>query len=309
MEPALLQPVAILAALLGLAGAVLGLLGVLSRRSSALRWRMVGLAFAGVLACCAAGAGAVGLSARLWLPVLALALVLASVHALQSGAPLALLLRPRLPWGLLLVAAPAAAVWCFAHLLCTAQVLPFQPDDSLWRTWEEVAEVHAATDAGRPVPVYRSHYEAEEKGGGRLTDANTVREWTAKLIRTAPPDATHNCHGWVYTGGHHWIQDRHVEMILADNGYQPVSEPQAGDVITYRDADGTVLHSGLVRVVEPGLVLIESKWGPLGRYLHRPEEQNYGLRFTYYRSQRKGHILRGIGGMPSGIESPAISRR
>jgi len=37
---------------------------------------------------------------------------------------------------------------------------------------------------------------------------------------------------------------------------------------------------------------VESKWGPLGRYLHPPECQPWGGHFSYYRSSRDGHQLR-----------------
>src|SRR5262249_55569883 len=93
--------------------------------------------------------------------------------------------------------------------------------------------------------------------------------------------------------------------ILADNGYHVVAQPQVGDVITYRDVHGKVTHSGVVRVVEHGVILIESKWGHLGCYLHRPEDQPYGDRFTYHRSARKGHVLSGL--RQQGQAGPAAS--
>jgi len=54
-----------------------------------------------------------------------------------------------------------------------------------------------------------------------------------------------------------------------------------------------VIHTGLVRFVDDdGVILIESKWGPLGVYLHPPEAQPWGHDFTFYRSPRPGHLLR-----------------
>ena len=105
---------------------------------------------------------------------------------------------------------------------------------------------------------------------------------TQKVIRIAGPDAACNCHGWVFTGGRYGVATEDVDAILADNGYQIVEEAREGDVIIYRDELGQVRHSGLVRFVgTDGLVLVESKWGSLGIYLHTPKEQPYGefLRF------------------------------
>jgi hypothetical protein len=83
-----------------------------------------------------------------------------------------------------------------------------------------------------------------------------------------------------------------VEAILCDNGYQRADTPLKGDLIVYRNDPGMILHSGIVlEVVHENLVLIESKWGPLGRYLHPPEYQPYGSIFAYYRSPRQGHQL------------------
>ena len=70
--------------------------------------------------------------------------------------------------------------------------------------------------------------------------------------------------------------------ILADNGYVVVDEPREGDIVIYRDGLGQVQHTGLVRFVgTDGLVLVESKWGSLGIYLHTPKEQPYGEFFNF----------------------------
>jgi hypothetical protein len=73
-------------------------------------------------------------------------------------------------------------------------------------------------------------------------------------------------------------------MILADNGYRQVKSPQPGDVIVYRDLTRQIVHTGLVRMaLEDGLVLVESKWGISGRYIHKPEGQFYSQSYEYYR--------------------------
>ena len=50
------------------------------------------------------------------------------------------------------------------------------------------------------------------------------------MIARAKPDATHNCHGWLFTGGRYWVAGDQVEDILADNGYAQVWEGDGGAV-------------------------------------------------------------------------------
>jgi hypothetical protein len=116
-----------------------------------------------------------------------------------------------------------------------------------------------------------------------------------RLIRTAPPQVNCNSHGWVFTGGRFWLLSADIERILVDNCYQPVSDPVAGDLVIYRDSAGTITHSACVRAATPdGLILVEGQWGPLGRFLHAPEDQLFGDRWTFYHSDRKGHLLDGL---------------
>jgi cell wall-associated NlpC family hydrolase len=84
-----------------------------------------------------------------------------------------------------------------------------------------------------------------------------------------------------------------VDTILADNGYLPVEHAQAGDLIICRTESGVPSHTGIVRFVgDDGMVLVESKWGPLGVFLHTPETQPYEQQFGFWRSPRSGHRLR-----------------
>jgi hypothetical protein len=120
-----------------------------------------------------------------------------------------------------------------------------------------------------------------------------------RLIRTGPPDGRSNCHGWVYTGGRYFVEGREVATILRDNDYHIVSAPQAGDLVIYRDREGNIMHSAVVRgILDGGVVMLESKWGPLGRFLHRPEDYAFCDHWTYYRSPRAGHLLHNLGDAP-----------
>ncbi len=105
-----------------------------------------------------------------------------------------------------------------------------------------------------------------------------------------------NCHGFVFTAGHHWIAGTEVEGILRDNGYQPVTVVHASDLAVYRDRTGTIMHTGIVRgLAADNVVLVESKWGQAGRFIHRHDRHPYlNTECIFYRSARAGHLLRGL---------------
>jgi hypothetical protein len=158
----------------------------------------------------------------------------------------------------------------------------------------ELTEPSPRTDKGTPIPMFRPR--PPENGTSVIQyslPSNLGLE--RSLIRTAPADPQYNCHGWVFTGGQYHVTGRTVDQILQDNGYQQTSQPQAGDLIIYRNEQDGVTHTGLVRALGPGgFVLIESKWGAWSRFLHEPAAQCYGQRYAYYHSPRPGHLLTGL---------------
>jgi hypothetical protein len=125
-----------------------------------------------------------------------------------------------------------------------------------------------------------------------------------QFIRHQPATDRSNCHGWVFTGGRYWVVGHDVDHILTENRYRPVADPKPRDLIVYRSG-ATVLHSGVVRYVTEGQpVLVESKWGCTGVFLHAADGSFYGSSFTYYRSPREGHLLAGLVPVPSPESSP-----
>lgn len=154
------------------------------------------------------------------------------------------------------------------------------------------AEHFFLTDQGSLLPVFNWVAPPEEyEAFAQFSDRQFRQQYS--LTVTSPPTSQSNCHGWVFLRGKFLIFAEQVEQILQENGYRTVAEPQAGDVIIYRNADDEILHSGLVWSVGPqGQILVHSKFGVSGRYLHSPREQPYGERFAYYRADRRRHAVR-----------------
>jgi len=293
--------------IVGLGGSLLGLMGLLAGPGAGKgRGKLVGPLVVLLLAGTAGAAAALGQPSPVWLPILVLAGVCGLFHASRlpqlshAGCTvLAVLRKPRLQWALLLAASPLLTLgWallsepeCPCLQTAEVQVLAERPP-----TEELTVTAHAATDTGYPVPLSSPRSRTHTDPRLLTREEALVQPWTAsgQLLRTAPPDGKSNCHGWVFTGGRYWVKGAEVERILQDNDYRPVTRPVVGDVIIYRNGDGQVTHSGLVKIAEEGRVLVESKWGRLGCYLHYPDKQIYGKDFTYYRSPRSGHHLRGL---------------
>jgi len=129
------------------------------------------------------------------------------------------------------------------------------------------------------------------------TEAKTLHDASLNeyVIRRGVANNHCNCHGWVFTGGKFLLSGDEIEVILKENGYHEVREVHIGDVVLYRQ-NGGVSHTGLVRYVAEGQpVLVESKWGNLGVFLHPVDKSVYGTEFTFHRSGRAGHALTGLG--------------
>ncbi|GIW90977.1 MAG: hypothetical protein KatS3mg109_1409 [Pirellulaceae bacterium] len=146
-----------------------------------------------------------------------------------------------------------------------------------------VEDTFLRTDVGRLLRVYESPL-AEQTGN---CDDSPAILTSGYVIRREKPTPRYNCHGWVFTGGRYVVKSEDVETILHDNGYSEVEQPQVGDLVVYRDEQGRIIHTGVVRgILDDGTPLLESKWGFAGRFLHRPEEQVYSTNYRFYRTSR-----------------------
>jgi hypothetical protein len=168
-------------------------------------------------------------------------------------------------------------------------------EDEKPRDFQPIEGLNAATDRGTPITLLQitnTKAEALAKVDRRIADA---RIHGPGLIRVAESSAQTNCHGWVFTGGMCWITHDSVEVILLENDYQQVEWPAANDVVIYRDEQGKIAHTGIVRaVLSEGRILVESKWGAIGAFLHYVEHSIYGINWTFHHSTRPTHVLRGL---------------
>lgn len=162
----------------------------------------------------------------------------------------------------------------------------------------------AVTDRGTAIVLKEAVSAREEPHlGAAELKVLASAQLNHQIIRRGAGGDHSNCHGWVFTDGRFRLSPEDVDLILRENGYQEVVEPRAGDVVIYRRGGG-IVHSGIVRYVTEGQpVLVEGKWGSLGVLLHTADRSLYGNDYTFYRSDRNGHLLLGLGGVPASGEA------
>ncbi len=207
--------------------------------------------------------------------------------------------------GLLLVGGVGLAAWMVvnqadsSHLLVTDDLLDIQSLATELLKPVKIEPSPVCTDKGRVVGV--SHIVNQQESLPQMFESQLAmlqRQGLYDQVIHLPLGWQNcNCHGYVFTAGHFYVGGDDVPAILADNGYRETKSPRAGDVAVYRDVADKVLHTGVVRgATGEGIVLVESKWGSIGRFLHRSDIHCYNdaTSCLYYRSLRKGHQLRGV---------------
>jgi hypothetical protein len=156
------------------------------------------------------------------------------------------------------------------------------------------ANTLGVTDLGQTIALEVPVDPAEQADLEELEESSVpIQQYQQNyLIRRGPPDDTSNCHGWVFTAGKYNIAGRLVSTILEQNNYISVVQPEPGDLVIYRGTNGDISHSGIVRaVLGKDDVLVESKWGRMGVYLHPADKSCYGKDFMFYRSERGSHTI------------------
>jgi hypothetical protein len=154
--------------------------------------------------------------------------------------------------------------------------------------WKPSGEAYATTDRGTRLTLHVPAKPDFTPQGISNYEPSVAFDTT----EVSGVDLRSNCHGFAFAGGQFLIAGEDVMAILSDNGYERVSEPRSGDIAIYFEANSPVPeHTGIVRKVGSGEILVESKWGIGKRYLHRVLDQPYGQRVEFHRSPRAGHRL------------------
>jgi hypothetical protein len=173
--------------------------------------------------------------------------------------------------------------------------------DVVWDLFDEfhsIASSPLRTDHGRPIPaqVHKSPSTSPQisfrEAEGKHLFALGMNQHVIALEQSWMPC---NCHGYVFTAGRYFIDNDDVATILRDNDYTRVTLPRLGDLVVYRDRKDCVVHTGIVRGRRGAMVLVESKFGRLGCFLHPLDIDCYRFATAeFYRSPRGGHLLRGV---------------
>jgi len=160
----------------------------------------------------------------------------------------------------------------------------------------DVAETPLYTDAGTPIAIKKlaSDQPLTLAVVERQTEILRRFKLRDQLIQVPVGWQPCNCHGFTFTNGQFWISGDEVPTILIENGYKEIASPRQGDVAVYRNLNGDVVHTGVVFAANRDLILVESKWGKLGRFIHPHNRHCYAeSACTFYRSARPGNIVHG----------------
>lgn len=148
----------------------------------------------------------------------------------------------------------------------------------------------------------------------QISDANNYFDsLSTNNIRISTATARYNCHSYAWysqniTTNEYWMPD--PSLYYTDGSYYEVSSPRKGDIICYFDEkdndnanDDENLHSGIVVSVvssfpnglcgSANTVLVISKWGSAGLYIHNgytcPYTADYSGDATTVRYYRKAN--------------------
>jgi surface antigen len=154
----------------------------------------------------------------------------------------------------------------------------------------QAAQKKYKTDKGKEVETFDDGNSEEDDLTEEEEDKELDRQGLKdKVTKKDKPTDSYDCHGWTFACGQKWINSDQVQKILDDNGYTITNTPQVGDLVVYKDSNGNITHTGIVKEVDKDgkVTKVESKWGRLGRYEHAPNDvpSTYGSP-EYYHTNR-----------------------
>ena len=118
----------------------------------------------------------------------------------------------------------------------------------------------------------------------RPEDPPEIRRSAIEMFKHDHPNAklrslssVYNCVGHIFAARRTHVSSEHLPTILEKDGYSRIDDVQklwVGDVVVYENAEGETTHVGQVVEIQPNLhdgsrnVVILSKWGTYGEYMH-----------------------------------------
>ena len=129
--------------------------------------------------------------------------------------------------------------------------------------------------------VYLPNYRTQELAPETHRAAAEMFQKTRPGARLRSSTSQYNCVGLVFASRRTWVESDHLQLILKSDGYKKVENEQnlmVGDLVVYENEQHDLTHVGLVVEIKWNLVggkntiLILSKWGQNGEYLHEIED-------------------------------------
>ena len=137
------------------------------------------------------------------------------------------------------------------------------------------------------LPEWRRQLERGPISSWELETRLKEARFPKGAIQTAEPDPSGVCHDFALrrTSRQAPLCPGEVDLAI-DSDYMEVREPSLGDLAVYRDSDGSIRHTGRVAAKGlDGLLLVESKWGSLGRYLHLAQVDGFSAPRFYRKTE------------------------
>lgn len=127
---------------------------------------------------------------------------------------------------------------------------------------------YVVTPVSDPKVCYYTHFDLTSEQLGRTT--------------------RYNCWAFTFLPRRYWLGRNDVDNLIRDNCHPvPDGSVEIGDIIRYKDEEGTTTHTGRVWQTDGAghATLIRSKWGPSAEYIHHPLDPAdfYGTDLAYFR--------------------------
>ena len=152
--------------------------------------------------------------------------------------------------------------------------------------------IHLETRQGNTIPTFR----AEPHPPDKMKAGDSIHRSSYPNIKLRSLDSSYNCIGMVFAFRRAWIEPCQVSKLLEDDEYQVVSRQHTmpGDLVVYYRQD-KICHMGIIFGIEQDVanaelnILVLSKWGYDGEYLHQERDVpiQYGNTLVYFSEKKE----------------------